>query len=187
MGYSNCDIHSLIEFDNSYENSYLIKGLKLKTNGEFSSYSKVPYDSEPINRSSSYQKKTVKSSPILQESRKCTARFMFSYVPLPSFTAATTVEKLSSVSIISAFPIGIIMIIMIRSFFLDAKAYICERDLQIQSIKKSIIPILDMRNLVSYQDLKEIDSSIWQIFIVSAKMKNKLLRNIKIFVVNMKI
>lgn len=46
MGYSNTDIHSLSEFDSSYENSDLIKGLKVKTNGDFSAYSKVLNDNE---------------------------------------------------------------------------------------------------------------------------------------------
>lgn len=41
MGYSNSDIHILNEFDKTYENSSLIKGLKLKSNGDFSAYSKV--------------------------------------------------------------------------------------------------------------------------------------------------
>ena len=46
MGYSNSDIHSLVEFDKSYNNSSLIKGLKTKNNGEFSAYSKVLTDRE---------------------------------------------------------------------------------------------------------------------------------------------
>lgn len=46
MGYSNSDIHSLVEFDNTYENSCLIKGMKTKVNGEFSSYAKVLNDRE---------------------------------------------------------------------------------------------------------------------------------------------
>ena len=46
MGYSNADIHSLSEFDSSYENSDLVKGLKVKSNGDFSSYSKVLTDNE---------------------------------------------------------------------------------------------------------------------------------------------
>jgi len=46
MGYSNSDIHSLSEFDSSFENSDLIKGLKVKTNGDFSAYSKVLNDAE---------------------------------------------------------------------------------------------------------------------------------------------
>ena len=46
MGYSNTNIHSLSEFDSSFENSDLIKGLKIKANGEFSSYSKVLSDIE---------------------------------------------------------------------------------------------------------------------------------------------
>ncbi len=41
MGYSNSDIHSLVEFDNTYENSKLIKGMKTKVSGEFSTYAKV--------------------------------------------------------------------------------------------------------------------------------------------------
>ena len=49
MGYSNSNVHSLVEFDNSFENSSLIKGLKTKTNGEFSAYSKV-LDDEKINK-----------------------------------------------------------------------------------------------------------------------------------------
>jgi len=46
MGYSNTDIHSLAEFDSNYANSKLIKGLKTKSNGDFSLYSKVLSDSE---------------------------------------------------------------------------------------------------------------------------------------------
>ena len=46
MGYSNCDIHALVEFDNNYVNSSLIKGMKTKVNGDFSSYSKVLNDNE---------------------------------------------------------------------------------------------------------------------------------------------
>lgn len=46
QGYSNSEIHSLVEFDNSYENSSLIKGLKLKNDGNFSVHSKVLSDTE---------------------------------------------------------------------------------------------------------------------------------------------
>jgi len=46
QGYSNSEIHSLVEFDNSYENSSLIKGLKLKNDGNFSAHSKVLSDTE---------------------------------------------------------------------------------------------------------------------------------------------
>lgn len=46
MGYSNIDIHSLVELDSSYEDSVLIKGMKVKANGDFSSYAKVLSDSE---------------------------------------------------------------------------------------------------------------------------------------------
>jgi len=49
MGYSNNDIHSLVEFDNSYEDSYLVKGLKIKADGNFSAYSKILND-ESIDR-----------------------------------------------------------------------------------------------------------------------------------------
>jgi len=43
-GYSNEEIHTLVEFDESYENSVLIKGMKLKQNGEFSHHAKVLSD-----------------------------------------------------------------------------------------------------------------------------------------------
>jgi len=46
VGYSNKDIHSLVEFDSTYEDSLLIKGMKVKANGEFSHYSKVLSDDE---------------------------------------------------------------------------------------------------------------------------------------------
>ncbi len=46
--------------------------------------------------------KTTSISPILHERRKCTVRRMFLYIPLPSLTAETMVEKLSSVSTMSA-------------------------------------------------------------------------------------
>ena len=41
MGYSNKDIHSLVEFDKNYNDSSLIKGMKTKNDGEFGSYAKV--------------------------------------------------------------------------------------------------------------------------------------------------
>jgi len=41
IGYSNADIHSLVEFDETYEDSQLIKGMKTKVDGNFSSYAKV--------------------------------------------------------------------------------------------------------------------------------------------------
>ena len=41
VGYSNSNQNILSEFDNSYKNSELIKGLKIKSDGNFSSYSKV--------------------------------------------------------------------------------------------------------------------------------------------------
>ena len=41
MGYSNFNIHSLVEFDNTFENSELIKSMKVKNDGNFSVYSKV--------------------------------------------------------------------------------------------------------------------------------------------------
>jgi len=49
MGYSNSDIHSLVEFDNSYEDSLLIKGMKIKANGDFNTYAKVLCDEEMNN------------------------------------------------------------------------------------------------------------------------------------------
>ena len=45
-GYSNSDIHSLVEFDNTFENSMLIKSMKVKKDGNFSSNSKVLNDIE---------------------------------------------------------------------------------------------------------------------------------------------
>lgn len=46
IGYSNYDIHSLASLDSSYENSKLIKGLKVKNNGDFYATSKVLRDKE---------------------------------------------------------------------------------------------------------------------------------------------
>ena len=46
VGYSNSDIHSLVEFDRNYASSNIIKGMKTKANGEFSLYSKVLNDEE---------------------------------------------------------------------------------------------------------------------------------------------
>ena len=46
MGYSNYDVHSLAEFDKNYSDSLLIKGMKTKTDGNFSSFSKVLTDEE---------------------------------------------------------------------------------------------------------------------------------------------
>lgn len=46
VGYSNSDIHSLVEFDKNFMNSNMIKGLKTKANGDFSLYSKVLSDIE---------------------------------------------------------------------------------------------------------------------------------------------
>ena len=46
VGYSNSDIHSLVEFDRNYVSSNIIKGMKTKANGEFSTYSKVLDDIE---------------------------------------------------------------------------------------------------------------------------------------------
>lgn len=46
MGYSNSDIHSLVEFDNSFQDSNLIKGMKVKANGDFNAYAKVLSDNE---------------------------------------------------------------------------------------------------------------------------------------------
>jgi len=46
MGYSNSDISSLSLFDSSYNNSYLIKGMKTKVNGDFGAYTKVLSDEE---------------------------------------------------------------------------------------------------------------------------------------------
>ena len=45
-GYSNSDIHSLVCFDKNFKNSNLIKGMKIKNDGNFSSYSKVLNDEE---------------------------------------------------------------------------------------------------------------------------------------------
>ena len=49
---------------------------------------------------------TVMISPILQDRRKWTVFLMFSKIPRPCRTAATMVEKLSSVRIISAAPLA---------------------------------------------------------------------------------
>lgn len=46
MGYSNSDIHSLVNFDNTYKDSMLIKGMKVKNDGNFSAYTKVLSDNE---------------------------------------------------------------------------------------------------------------------------------------------
>lgn len=49
-------------------------------------------------------------------------------LPIALVFSESSMSNIQSVSIISAFPIGIIMIIMIWSFFKDAKKYIGERD-----------------------------------------------------------
>ena len=49
-------------------------------------------------------------------------------LPIALVFSESSMSNIQSVSIISAFPIGIIMIIMIWSFFKDAKKYIEERD-----------------------------------------------------------
>ncbi|MBE6156566.1 MAG: hypothetical protein E7161_02355 [Firmicutes bacterium] len=46
IGYSNKDIHSLVEFDNGYRDSSLIKGMKVKTDDSFNAYAKVLSDAE---------------------------------------------------------------------------------------------------------------------------------------------
>jgi len=46
MGYTNNNIHEIVNFDNSYSDSKLIKGLKTKANGDFYSTSKVLSDNE---------------------------------------------------------------------------------------------------------------------------------------------
>ena len=49
-------------------------------------------------------------------------------LPIALVFSESSMNNIQSVSIISAFPIGIIMIIMIWSFIKDAKAYMEERD-----------------------------------------------------------
>jgi BCCT family betaine/carnitine transporter len=49
-------------------------------------------------------------------------------LPIALVFSESSINNIQSVSIISAFPIGIIMIIMIWSFIKDAKAYMEERD-----------------------------------------------------------
>ena len=46
QGYSNADINVLSSMDSSYEDSNLIKGMKVKKDGDFSAYSKVLTDGE---------------------------------------------------------------------------------------------------------------------------------------------
>ena len=49
-------------------------------------------------------------------------------LPIALVFSESSMNNIQSVSIISAFPIGIIMIIMIWSFIKDAKAYMEERE-----------------------------------------------------------
>lgn len=46
VGYSNSNIHTLSMFDNTYENSSLIRSMRVKSDGNFYSYSKTLTDSE---------------------------------------------------------------------------------------------------------------------------------------------
>ena len=59
-------------------------------------------DGRPIRKPA----KTVRISPMLHDSRKCTVLRMFAYTPRPSRTAATMVVKLSSASTMSAAPLA---------------------------------------------------------------------------------
>ena len=49
-------------------------------------------------------------------------------LPIGLVFSESSMSNIQSVSIISAFPIGIIMILMIWSFFKDAKAYLKEKE-----------------------------------------------------------
>jgi BCCT family betaine/carnitine transporter len=57
-------------------------------------------------------------------------------LPIALVFSESSMNNIQSVSIISAFPIGIIMIIMIWSFFKDSKKYMEERDKAELSEKK---------------------------------------------------
>jgi len=61
MGYSNSDIHSLVEFDNTYKDSLLIKGMKVKNDGNFNAYTKVLDDNE-INKLIELTEKNIDES-----------------------------------------------------------------------------------------------------------------------------
>ena len=45
-------------------------------------------------------------------------------LPISLVFSESSMNNIQSVSIISAFPIGIVMMIMVRSFFIDANKYI---------------------------------------------------------------
>ena len=49
-------------------------------------------------------------------------------LPIALAFSESSMNNIQSISIISAFPIGIIMIVMIISFFKDLKRYIIEKD-----------------------------------------------------------
>lgn len=49
-------------------------------------------------------------------------------LPIALVFSESSMNNIQSISIISAFPIGIIMIVMIISFFKDLKSYIIEKD-----------------------------------------------------------
>lgn len=49
-------------------------------------------------------------------------------LPIALVFSESSMNNIQSISIISAFPIGIIMIVMIMSFFKDLKTYIIEKN-----------------------------------------------------------
>ena len=53
---------------------------------------------------------------------------MFILFPIALIFAENSMYSLQSVSIIAAFPIGIIIIIIVASFFKDAKSYLQENE-----------------------------------------------------------
>lgn len=52
---------------------------------------------------------------------------MFILLPIALIFSENSMSSLQSVSIIAAFPIGIIIILITASFFKDASAYLCEK------------------------------------------------------------
>ena len=52
---------------------------------------------------------------------------VFILLPIALIFSENSMSSLQSVSIIAAFPIGIIIILITASFFKDASAYLCEK------------------------------------------------------------
>ena len=55
---------------------------------------------------------------------------MFIVLPIALIFANNSMSQLQSVSLIAALPIGIIILIIIASFFKDAKKYMYEKNLK---------------------------------------------------------